>query len=204
MYVDKVKKNSGQICSHVGIINNRTWNIHAGLLIHGEWPRHYPQPVWYCCMYIVINYRTPHIIGWLHSTNGSNNGSCFWSSDEQWTLGFSLLLKENMIKTKTLINCIKCKWTFWGKLAELFKNFQFERYQTSGQTLSFQNIVKAILSQSEIEIVKRVLESLWSQGSEPWWVVFDRKPTEVPVRMETSKWCPVAKTVQALLKRTQI
>ena len=30
------------------------------------------------------------------------------------------------------------------------------------------DIVKAILSQSEIEIVKRVLESLRSRRSEPW------------------------------------
>ena len=83
----RLRKTVNKICSRVGIINNRTWNIHAGLLIHGEWPRHHPQPVWYCCMYRVINYWTPHIIGWLHSTNGSNNGSCFSSSDKQWTLG---------------------------------------------------------------------------------------------------------------------
>ena len=69
-------------------------------------------------------------------------------------------------------------WTIWGKLAELFKNFQYERYRTSGQTLrvskTITGIAKAILSQSEIEIVKLVLESIWSQGSEPWWVVWQK------------------------------
>ena len=90
--------------------------------------------------------------------------------------------------------------TIWGKLAELFKNFQYERYRTSGQTLrvskTITGIAKAILSQSETAIVKLVLESLRSQGSEPRWVVFDRKSIEVPVRMETSKWCPALKTVR--------
>ena len=37
------------------------------------------------------------------------------------------------------------------------------------------DIVKAILSSSKIEAVERVLESLQSQGNEPWWVVFDCK-----------------------------
>ena len=48
----------------------------------------------------------------------------------------------------------------------------------SGQTLRVsKTIIKAILSESEIEIVECVLESLRSQGSEPWWVVFNRKST---------------------------
>ena len=38
-------------------------------------------------------------------------------------------------------------------------------------------IVKAILSPSEIQTVERVLESLQSQGNEPWWVAFDSKST---------------------------
>ena len=39
------------------------------------------------------------------------------------------------------------------------------------------DIVKAVLSPSEIETVKRVLESLQSQENEPRWVVFDSKST---------------------------
>ena len=39
------------------------------------------------------------------------------------------------------------------------------------------DIVKAILSPSEIQTVERVLESLQSQGNEPWWVAFDSKFT---------------------------
>ena len=55
----------------------------------------------------------------------------------------------------------------------------WEVYQASDQTMRISkaiiDIVKAILSSSKIEAVERVLESLQSQGNEPWWVVFDCK-----------------------------
>ena len=68
-----------------------------------------------------------------------------------------------------------------GKVGWVVQEFQFERYQASVQTMRISKaiieIVKAILSPSEIQTVERVLESLQSQGNEPWWVAFDSKST---------------------------
>ena len=69
-----------------------------------------------------------------------------------------------------------------GKLGWVVQDFEFERYEANAQTMKISktiiDIVQALLTPSEIETVERVLESLQSQGNEPWWDVFDSKSTD--------------------------
>ena len=68
-----------------------------------------------------------------------------------------------------------------GKIGWVVQDFEFEKYEADSQTLqvskSIVDIVKAILSPSEIQGVERVLEALRSPQNEPWWNVFDKKST---------------------------
>ena len=68
-----------------------------------------------------------------------------------------------------------------GKIGWVVQDFEFEEYEADSQTLQVSNaivdIVKAILSPSEIQGVERVLEVLRSSQNEPWWNVFDKKST---------------------------
>ena len=72
-----------------------------------------------------------------------------------------------MTETKKQTNGTKSIYTFWGKLAGSYKNLN---YEANSQTMKFckaiVDIVKAILSPSEIQAVKRVLESLRSLQNE--------------------------------------
>ena len=68
-----------------------------------------------------------------------------------------------------------------GKIGWVVQDFEFEKYEANSQTmkvcLAIVNIVKAILSPSEIQAVKRVLESLRSPQNEQRWNVFVMKST---------------------------
>ena len=59
--------------------------------------------------------------------------------------------------------------------------FELEKYEANSQTMKVSkaivDIVKAILSPSEIQAVERALESLPSPQNEPRWNVFDKKST---------------------------
>ena len=68
-----------------------------------------------------------------------------------------------------------------GKIDWVVQKFEFKKYETNSQSMKFYeaivHIVKAILSPSEIQAVKCVLESLRSPQNEQWWNVFVMKST---------------------------
>ena len=66
----------------------------------------------------------------------------------------------------------------FGKIGWVIQEFEFE-YEVNSQTMKVSEAIveKAILSLSEIQAVKCVLESLRSPQNEPWWNVFDMKST---------------------------
>ena len=70
-----------------------------------------------------------------------------------------------MIETKKQTNGIYTKYLHvLGKIGWVIQDFEFEKYEVNSQTMkvceAIVDIVKAILSPSEIQAVKRVLESL--------------------------------------------
>ena len=60
-------------------------------------------------------------------------------------------------------------------------SFSFERYEMSEQTFKVQSIImdllKGIVSDSELQSIQNTMDSLKSSANEPWWVVFDNKST---------------------------
>ena len=66
-----------------------------------------------------------------------------------------------------------------GKLGWVIQNEVFEEYNTSGQSLQVStallDILQGILTENELDVVKRTLYSLKTSGNDAWWVVFDRK-----------------------------
>ena len=83
-----------------------------------------------------------------------------------------------MTETKKQTNGTKSTYTFWEKLAGSYKNLNYEaNSQTMKVSEAIVDIVKAILSPSEIQAVKCVLESLRSPQNEQWWNVFVMKST---------------------------
>ena len=80
-----------------------------------------------------------------------------------------------------------------GKIGWVVQEFEFKKYETNSQSMKFYeaivDIVKAILSPSEIQAVKRVLESLRSPQNEQWWNVFVMKSTS-PSKNESFQVIP--------------
>ena len=74
-----------------------------------------------------------------------------------------------------------------GKIGWVVQDFEFEKYEADSQTLqvskSIVDIVKAILSPSEIQGVKRVLEALRSPQTSRGGMSLIRSP-QVPTTME--------------------
>ena len=73
-------------------------------------------------------------------------------------------------------------FTCFGKIGWVVQDFEFEKYEANSQTMkvcvAIVDIVKAILSPSEIRAVKCVVESLCSPQNEQWWNVFVMKSTD--------------------------
>ena len=85
-----------------------------------------------------------------------------------------------MTETKKQTNGTKCIYTFWEKLAGSYKNLNLKN-EANSKTMKFCeaiiDILKAIVLPSEIQAVKRVLESLRSPQNEQWWNVLVMKST---------------------------
>ena len=68
-----------------------------------------------------------------------------------------------------------------GKIGWVVQEFEFNKYEANSQTMKFCeaiiDILKAIVLPSEIQAVKRVLESLRSPENEQWWNILVTKST---------------------------
>ena len=68
-----------------------------------------------------------------------------------------------------------------GKIGWVVQEFEFKKYEANSQSMKFCeaiiDILKAIVLPSEIQAVKRVLESLRSPENEQWWNVLVTKST---------------------------
>ena len=68
---------------------------------------------------------------------------------------------------------------FLGNVGSVIQKVKFEEYNTSGLSLQVStailDIFQGILTENELEVAKRTLESLKTSGYDDWWNVFDRK-----------------------------
>ena len=66
-----------------------------------------------------------------------------------------------------------------SKIGWVVQEFQFEQYQSHGQTLkvasTILDVIRGIVSGKELEAVERTIQSLQTSEKEPWWEVFSRK-----------------------------